>query len=155
MAPFGRDMARTTLIGYRVRMVLLVVLAVLTVIMGVIDTRAYHAKLEHNHELKRDGVRANAEVLDYRGTGRWSSEITIRVIDGPQAGFTASRTVYKGQRRSAGETVTVFHARTDPNDILIVGYDQNDRVWGWLFATLTIGMGVELLFGRGRRAGRS
>ena len=41
------------------------------------------------------------------------------------------------------------------NPLLIFRSDHNPRVWCWLFATLPIGIGVALLFGRGRRAARS
>lgn len=121
----------------RARVAIVAVLLAVTGLMGVSDTLAHQAKVDHNRYLLADGIEAHAEVTGHRSGGSSPDRVSIRILDGPYTGFSGTRTVARGSKARPGDVVTVFHAPDDVDDLLIVGYDQDVRSTGWVLLIVT------------------
>lgn len=128
----------------RARVMIVAILAAVTVVAGVSDTFAYRSKIAHREALVENGAEATAEVLDYCSCGKSPDEIRLMILDGPYAGFTGTRRVDRGPTKSRGDTIRVFHARDDIEDLYLVGYDQDRRAAGWTLAVATIAVAIGL-----------
>ena len=128
----------------RARVTIVAILVALTAAIGVRDTLAHQSKIEHREELVQNGVEATAEVVDYCSCGKQPDKITVKILDGPFAGFGGTRSIDRGPEKSPGDTVTVFHARGNVEDLIIVGYDQDRRDSGWVLAAATITVAIGL-----------
>lgn len=128
----------------RARVVIVGFLAALTVVAGVGDTLAHRSKIEHREELVQNGTKATAKVIGDRSDRRSSDRLTLLIVDGPYAGSVGTRKVDGGPKKLPGDTVTVFHAQDDIDDLVIVGYDQDDRDTGWILGGATIAVAIGL-----------